>query len=101
RRRARSVGRRSVMMPAGKLVRVVVANTLRSPRHFALSVFGIVFGIASFVFFLGLSMGVRNVILGQIFPIEQVEVVAPRASFLGKDVSKRIDDSVVEIIRSR
>jgi ABC-type antimicrobial peptide transport system permease subunit len=89
------------MIPVKKLTRIVVANTVRSPRHFVLSVFGIVIGIASFVFFLGLSMGVRNVVLGQIFPIEQVEVVAPRASFLGKDVTKRIDDAIVDKIRAR
>lgn len=89
------------MMPAGKLTRVIVANTIRSPRHFILSAFGIVIGIASFVFFLGLSMGVRNVILGKIFPLERVEVVAPRASLLGVDVSKKLDDSTVELIRGR
>jgi putative ABC transport system permease protein len=87
------------MMPAGKLARVVAQNTLRSPRHFVLSVFGIVIGISSFVFFLGLSMGVRNVVLGKIFPIEQVQVVAPRASLIGKDVTKMLDDSIVQQIK--
>jgi len=52
------------MIPPAKLARVVAANTLRSPRHFVLSAFVIVIGIASFVFFLGLSMGVQNVNLG-------------------------------------
>ncbi len=89
------------MMPVGNLVGMVVRNTVRSPRHFALSAFGIVIGIASFVFFLGLSMGVRNVILGKIFPLEVVEVVAPRASFMGKDITKKLDDGTVEMIRAR
>ena len=89
------------MMPPARLARIIVANTIRSPRHFALSAFGIVIGIGAFVFFLGLSVGVRNVVLGKIFPIDQVEVVAPRASFLGKDLSKRLDDNVVEQIRAR
>lgn len=89
------------MMPVGRLARVVAANTVRSPRDFLLSAFGIVIGIAAFVFFLGLSVGVRNVVLGKIFPIDQVEVVAPRASFLGQDLSKRLDDDIVQQVRDR
>ncbi len=89
------------MMPARNLISMVVRNTVRSPRHFVLSAFGIVIGIASFVFFLGLSMGVRNVILGKIFPLEVVEVVAPRASFMGKDITKKLDDATVEMILAR
>jgi ABC-type lipoprotein release transport system permease subunit len=88
-------------MPAGNLVRMVVSNTVRSPRHFVLSVFGIVIGIASFALFLALSTGVSNVLLGKVFPIEQVEVRAPHASLLGKDISKKLDDSVVQKIKSR
>lgn len=86
-------------MPPRSLLRIVVANTLRSPKHFVLSAFGIVMGIAAFVFFLGLSAGVRAVILGKIFPLEQVQVVAPRASLLLAE--KRLDDSIVETIRKR
>jgi putative ABC transport system permease protein len=89
------------MMPTRTMLRMIASNTLRSPKHFALSAFGIVMGISAFVFFLGLSTGVQAVILGKIFPLEQVEVVAPRASLLGKDVSKRLDDSIVETIRKR
>lgn len=89
------------MMPVGRLLRIVGANSLRSPRQFVLSAFGIVIGIAAFVFFLGLSVGVRNVVLGKIFPIDQVEVVAPRASFMGKDLSKRLDDAIVAKILER
>jgi putative ABC transport system permease protein len=89
------------MMPPGKLGRLVGRNALRSPRHLVLSAFGIVVGIASFVFFLGLSLGVKQVILGELFPLDQVEVVAPRASFLGKDFRKKLDDAVVEQIRAQ
>ncbi|MBK7535149.1 MAG: ABC transporter permease [Myxococcales bacterium] len=87
------------MMPARSMVRMIVANTLRSPKHFVLSAFGIVMGIAAFVFFLGLSTGVRAVILGKIFPLEQVQVVAPRASLLLGE--KRLDDAIVDTIRKR
>jgi ABC-type lipoprotein release transport system permease subunit len=61
-------------MPARTMMRMIAANTLRSPKHFVLSAFGIVMGIAAFVFFLGLSTGVQAVILGKIFPLEQVQV---------------------------
>ncbi len=87
------------MMPVGNLVRMVVKNTVRSPKHFALSAFGIVVGIASFVFFLGLSLGVRNVILGKIFPLDVVEVVAPRSSIGGVDITDPLDDADVQMIR--
>jgi putative ABC transport system permease protein len=89
------------MMPAKNLVRMVFANTVRSPRHFVLSTFGIVVGISMFVFLLALAIGVRNVILGKIFPIEQVQVVAPRATLLGKDISKKLDDKIVAAIKAR
>jgi ABC-type lipoprotein release transport system permease subunit len=88
------------MMPAGSLARMVVANTLRSRRHFILSAFGIVIGIATFVVFLASTEQV-GAVLEKIFPVEQVQVVAPRASLLGKDISKKLDDAIVEQIRSR
>jgi putative ABC transport system permease protein len=87
-------------MPSGNLARMVAANTLRSRRHFVLSAFGIVIGIATFVVFLASTEQVGTV-LEKIFPVEQVQVVAPRASLLGKDISKKLDDSIVEKIRAR
>jgi ABC-type antimicrobial peptide transport system permease subunit len=89
------------MMPIGKLFGVVTRNSVRNRNQFLLSGFGIVVGIAAFVFFLGLSMGVRGVVLGEIFPLEQVEVIAPRASLLGVDMTKRLTDDIVEKIRER
>jgi len=44
---------------------------------------------------------VSNVLLGKVFPIEQVEVRAPHASLLGKDISKKLDDGVVNTIKGR
>ncbi len=85
-------------MKFSRLIRIVFANTLRSWRHFALSAFGIVVGIGAFVFFLGLSMGVENVVL-KIFPLNEVEVHAPRTTFMGTDTTKKIDDRIVDIIR--
>lgn len=88
------------MMPIGNLARIVVANTLRSPRHFALSAFGIVIGIATFVVFLASTEQVAAV-LEKIFPVDEVQVVAPRASLLGKDITKKLDDAIVATIRAR
>ena len=87
------------MMPAGNLVRMIVKNTIRSPRHFALSAFGIVIGIAAFVFFVALALGVSNVILA-IFPLDVVEVTAPRASFAGKDTTIPLTDDTVAMLKT-
>ena len=87
-------------MPVKSLARMVVANTLRSRRHFILSAFGIVIGISTFVLFLASTEQV-GAVLEKIFPLDQVQVVAPRASLLGKDISKKLDDAIVTQIRTR
>ncbi|MEO6774985.1 MAG: ABC transporter permease [Kofleriaceae bacterium] len=79
---------------------MVVANTLRSRRHFILSAFGIVIGIATFVLFLASTEQV-GAVLEKIFPVDQVQVVAPRASLAGLDVTKKLDDSIVKTILAR
>ena len=87
-------------MKASRLMGVIISNTLRSRKHLVLSSFGIVIGIGAFVFFLALSQGVSNVLLGKVFPVDQVEVIAPRASLLGADLTKKLDDSTVAEIRA-
>lgn len=42
--------------------------------------FGIAAGTAALIFFLALGLGVRAVLLGQVFPIDQVELEPPKAS---------------------
>ncbi len=88
------------MMPVRSLGRMIVRNTIRSPKHFVLSAFGIVIGIAAFVFFLALSYGVQNVVLGEMFPLDVVEVIAPQTSIGGVDITDPLDDSDVAMIRS-
>ena len=88
------------MMPARTLVRLVMSNTLRSPRHFILSAFGIVIGIGAFVLFLALTQRAGGV-LEKVFPLDEVQVVAPRVSLLGKDASKKLDDATVKQILAR
>lgn len=88
------------MMPIGNLSKMVLANTLRSPRHFVLSAFGIVIGIATFVVFLASTEQV-SAVLEKIFPLEQVQVVAPRAVLGTLDVSKKLDNNIVQTILQR
>jgi len=88
------------MMPARSLLRMVVANTARSPRHFILSAFGIVIGIGAFVLFLALTQRAGSV-LEKVFPLDEVQVVAPRVALLGKDATKKLDDNTVKTILSR
>jgi putative ABC transport system permease protein len=59
---------------------LVLQNLRRGRRSFALSVFGIAVGISALTFFLALSSGVRHVVLGQVFPIGQLEVVPQKSS---------------------
>lgn len=81
------------------LARIVRQNLYRNAKHFSLSALGIVIGIAAFVFFLGLSGGVRKVILGDIFPLRRVEVIAPKTTLTG--IVPTLDDAVVDKIRAR
>jgi len=87
------------MMPLPNLVRMVASNTMRSRRHFALSVFGIVIGIATFVLFLASTEQVAAV-LEKIFPVEEVEVIPPKVTLVQND-TKRLDDSTVSQIKER
>lgn len=84
-------------MPTTTLARMVVQNTLRSRKQFVLSAIGIVFGIGAYVFFLALTAKV-GVVLERIFPVEQVEVVAPR---MGKALNRKINDATVQQILQR
>jgi ABC-type lipoprotein release transport system permease subunit len=83
----------------GPLVRIVRQNLRRNLRHLVLSGFGIAVGIGALVFFWGLSEGVSTVVLHDIFPIDRVEVIAPKTSFTG--MTKRLDDELVQKILAR
>lgn len=62
-------------MRSARLLAVVLGNLRRSRDHFMLASVGIVVGIATFAFFLSLGMGVRKVVLGKIFPLDQLEII--------------------------
>ena len=90
-------------MRSARLLAIVLSNLRRSRNHFLLASIGIVVGIATFFFFLGLGLGVRKVVLGKIFPLDKIEVVprsldvnlGPLRMGMGADV---LDDAMVQKI---
>jgi putative ABC transport system permease protein len=87
------------MMPIGNLAKMVAGNTMRSRRHFILSAFGIVIGIATFVLFLASTEQVQAV-LENIFPVEEVEVIPPKVATVAMD-TKHLDDATATTIKQR
>ncbi len=83
-------------MTLGDLGGHVVRNLARSKKSFVMSGIGIVVGISSFVFFIGLAEGVRNVVLGRIFIVDQVEVVQKKLEFGLK--GRALDDGAVKAL---
>ncbi|HVV87247.1 MAG TPA: FtsX-like permease family protein [Kofleriaceae bacterium] len=88
------------MMPANKLARMVVANSVRSPRHFIFSAIGVVIGIGAFVLFVAGVLKVRSVLYAA-FPLEQVEVIAPHTSVGGVDITAKLTQDTVDKIKAR
>ncbi len=92
-------------MRATRLAKLALDDLRRNRKHFLLSSIGVVVGIAAFAFFLALGAGVRNVVLGKIFPLDQLEVVAKTMSLdlgplsLGM-ASDVLDDTSVEKLRA-
>ncbi|MEM9462142.1 MAG: FtsX-like permease family protein [Myxococcota bacterium] len=90
-------------MRSVRLFSLVLGNLRRSRNHFLLASIGIVVGIATFAFFLALGLGVRQVVLGKIFPLDKIEVVpksldvnvGPLRLGVGRDA---LDDAMVERI---
>ena len=63
-------------------LKTLIGNNLaQNKNHVLMSSFGIIVGISAFVFFIGLSEGIKKVVLGRIFLIDQVEVVPPKVGF--------------------
>ncbi len=84
-------------MTAGKLGRIVAQNLGRNRKNMAFAGFGIVVGVSSLIFFLGLGSGIRRVVATQIFPTEtnRIQVVA-RKSGAGPTVPVPVDDAAVK-----
>lgn len=88
----------------GKLLRIDLARTRGALLS---SGFGIAAGVAALVFFLSLGLGVRKVLLGDVFPIDQVELEPPKASdpglvglLFGGGDAPGIETAQVEALRS-
>lgn len=65
-------------MKAAALVQLVRRDLRRSGGALSTTGFGIAAGTAALVFFLALGLGVRKVLLGDVFPLDRVEL-EPRA----------------------
>jgi hypothetical protein len=84
------------------LVRSLADDLRRHLRHLAAGGAGIAVSIVALVFFLGLGLGVRQVLLGEIFPMDRLEVHRPATDLsllaikieLGKDTldQARLDE---------
>jgi hypothetical protein len=85
---------------------MVWQNLRRARRQTILSVVGISIGITSLTFFLALSGGVRDVVLGRVFHVERIELEPPRSSFdlpsllFGAGGGKLVDDAQVARLRA-
>lgn len=67
-------------MRAAALAELVARDLRRSRKNFALAALGLAVGVATLAFFLALSEAMRTVVLGKIFPLDQVEVIPPESS---------------------
>jgi len=79
------------------MLRLIKQNLRRNLKHNLLSAIGIVVGIAAFAFFLALSGGVRRVVLGEIFPVDRLEVIPPKSTLFGS--ARELNDAVVKNLR--
>ena len=62
---------------------LAVENLRRNRRGSLMSSVGIIVGISALVFFIGLSEGIKEVVLGRVFLIDQVEVIPKRIQLGG------------------
>ena len=60
-------------MRAAALVDLVARDLKRSLRTFSVAAVGITVGVATLAFFLALSAGMREVVLGRIFPLDRFD----------------------------
>jgi ABC-type antimicrobial peptide transport system permease subunit len=92
-------------MTITSLLKLVARNVGRSKKNFLMSGIGIIVGISSFVFFIGLSEGIKQVVLGRIFLVDQVEVVAKRfdagaGALLNLSGGRPLDASVADELKA-
>ncbi|HVH99389.1 MAG TPA: FtsX-like permease family protein [Enhygromyxa sp.] len=83
-------------MRASRLLRIVLDDVRHNRRHFLLASIGIVVGIAAFTFFLALGGGVRQVVLGKIFPLDKIEVVPKAVDFNFSVLSLPLANEIID-----
>ena len=67
-------------MRAASLAKIVRGELRRTRGALVTAGFGIAVGVASLVFFLSLGLGARKVLLGDVFPIDQIELEPKKTS---------------------
>jgi hypothetical protein len=84
-------------MKTGKLTRIIGQNLRRNRKNLIFSSVGIVVGISSFVFFIALGSGIKQVVATEIFPIDanRIQVVPRTAQFGTLAGGKIIDDQTL------
>ncbi|MBN2199610.1 MAG: ABC transporter permease [Candidatus Aminicenantes bacterium] len=81
-------------MNFSSLGRFVGQDLRRNRRNFVFAVVGIVVGISSFVFFIGLGSGIQRVVSTEIFPLEANRIrVVPRMMQFDDAASGRVIDA--------
>jgi len=92
------------MSPA-RLLRLVGQNLRRNKKNFIFSSFGILVGISTFMFFMGLGEGIRTVVMDKVFVYNQLEII-PKSYEVGAFKTdgglfggSRLTDASVEEIR--
>ncbi len=85
-----------------KTSRLIGKNIRRNFGHFSMSAIGIIIGIASLSFFVGLRNGVKEWIHSDdILPLNKVEIIPPKSTLKGQKLRTPITDAVVKAIRNR
>ncbi len=79
------------------LRRLILQNIRRNRANFVFSGIGIVAGISSLVFFVGLGSGIRRVVSREIFPVEagRIQVVPASAQFESWMRGRKIDEKTL------
>lgn len=67
-------------MRTNELLALSWSSLRRSLRRLGVAMLGIALGVGTLAFFVALGAGLREVVLGRIFPIDRVEIVPPSES---------------------
>lgn len=85
------------------LSRLTIRHMSRARIHLVYASVGLVAGVATLLFFLGLSQGVRQNVLNRLYPVNQVEFQPEKVRLfgMGMEVPARLDAAVLSAISAR